>query len=137
MHPLLKTTTASTALAAALYVSPIALWAQEASSEDAVASETTATTATADSSAATEGLEATVTADAGAVANPPAEPDAEMQAVLDTLAELGAQPFSELSVEEARSQPTPADAVMALGARHPDARGPHRHPDPGHHVSGR
>ncbi|MGX9857631.1 alpha/beta hydrolase fold domain-containing protein (plasmid) [Limimaricola variabilis] len=59
-------------------------------------------------------MEASVTADAGAVADPPAAPDEDMQAVLDKLAELGAQPLSELSVEEARSQPTPADAVMAV-----------------------
>ncbi|EAR52331.1 putative lipase [Oceanicola granulosus HTCC2516] len=43
-----------------------------------------------------------------------AEPTQEMQAVLDKLAELGAEPLSTLSVEAARSQPTPADAVAAL-----------------------
>jgi acetyl esterase len=109
MYPLLKKKTASTALAAALSVSSIPLWAQEAALSDAAASE-----ATADAGSAMEGMEATVTADAGAVASPPGTPNAEMQAVLDKLAELGAKPISELSVEEARSQPTPADAVMAV-----------------------
>lgn len=41
-------------------------------------------------------------------------PAEEMQSVLDKLAELGAQPVSTLEVEAARSQPTPADAVMAV-----------------------
>jgi acetyl esterase/lipase len=59
-------------------------------------------------------VDATVTADAGAVANPPEQPDEDMQAVLDQLAALGARPIEELSVEEARSQPTPADAAMAV-----------------------
>ncbi len=50
-------------------------------------------------------------------ANSRAAPD--MQRVLDKMAELGAQPFEKLSVEQARNQPTPADAVKALagGAR--------------------
>jgi acetyl esterase len=38
----------------------------------------------------------------------------DMQAVLEKLQELGAKPVHTLSVEEARSQPTPADAVMAV-----------------------
>ncbi|TNC47244.1 alpha/beta hydrolase [Rubellimicrobium rubrum] len=37
-----------------------------------------------------------------------------MAAVLDKHAELGARPIDELSVEEARTQPSPADAVMAV-----------------------
>jgi acetyl esterase/lipase len=64
--------------------------------------------------AETAAVEGTVTADGGAVANPPETPNADMQAVLDQLAALGARPIEELSVEEARSQPTPADAVMAV-----------------------
>jgi acetyl esterase/lipase len=174
MHSLLKTTTASAALAAALSFSPLALVAQEATTDDAVAPGTaadpavvgeamasdgttadpaatgeaaTADTMMAEEGAATEGaategkqtemaaddaamapdgdtmtaeagdgmaMEATVTADAGAVANPPEMPNTDMQAVLDKLAELGAKPIETLSVEEARSQPTPADAVMAV-----------------------
>lgn len=43
-----------------------------------------------------------------------ATPAPEMQAVLDKLAELGAKPLHTLSVEEARAQPTPADAVAAV-----------------------
>ncbi len=37
-----------------------------------------------------------------------------MQAVLDKLASLGGKPIETLSAEDARKQPTPADAVMAL-----------------------
>ena len=40
--------------------------------------------------------------------------DADMQAVLDELASLGGKPIEKLSPEEARKQPTPADAVMSL-----------------------
>lgn len=48
-----------------------------------------------------------------AAQNPPkAEP--QMQAVLDQLAKLGPKPIETLSPAEARKQPTPADAVMAL-----------------------
>lgn len=43
-----------------------------------------------------------------------AQPTAEMQAVLDKLAELGAKAFHKLSVSEARSQATPADAARAV-----------------------
>ncbi len=43
-----------------------------------------------------------------------ATPAPEMKAVLDKLAELGAKPLYTLSVEEARAQPTPADAVAAV-----------------------
>ena len=41
-------------------------------------------------------------------------PDAQMKAVLDTLASLGAKPIETLTVEQARRQPSPADAVKAL-----------------------
>ena len=40
--------------------------------------------------------------------------DADMQAVLDELATLGGKPIEGLTPEEARKQPTPADAVMSL-----------------------
>ncbi len=40
--------------------------------------------------------------------------DRDMQAVLDQLAALGARPVETLSVEQARAQPSPADAVKAL-----------------------
>ena len=43
-----------------------------------------------------------------------ATPAPEMQAVLDKLAELGAKPLHTLTVEAARAQPTPADAVAAV-----------------------
>ena len=43
-----------------------------------------------------------------------AKPNAQMQAVLDALAELEAKPFHELSVGDARSQATPADAALAV-----------------------
>lgn len=39
---------------------------------------------------------------------------AEMAAVIEKLMELGAKPVHTLTVEEARAQPTPADAVMAV-----------------------
>lgn len=48
------------------------------------------------------------------LAQEPPEPNEQMQAVLDSLAELGAKPLGTISVEEARSQPTPADAVKAV-----------------------
>ncbi len=40
--------------------------------------------------------------------------DADMQAVLDQLGALGPKPIETLTPEEARKQPTPADAVKAL-----------------------
>ena len=40
--------------------------------------------------------------------------DADMQSVLDALAELKGKPIETLEPAEARSQPTPTDAVMAL-----------------------
>ena len=44
----------------------------------------------------------------------PAKPNAQMQAVLDKLGSLGGKPIESLSAEEARKQPSPADAVMAI-----------------------
>ncbi|MCA1581737.1 MAG: lipase, partial [Acidobacteria bacterium] len=52
-----------------------------------------------------------------AFASPPGvsgKPDPQMQAVLDQLQALGGKPIETLSAEEARKQPTPADAVKAL-----------------------
>ncbi|MBB4634767.1 alpha/beta hydrolase [Longimicrobium terrae] len=43
-----------------------------------------------------------------------AQPDAQMQAVLDQLAALGARPVEQLTPQQARTQPSPADAVKAL-----------------------
>ncbi|MDP9292669.1 MAG: alpha/beta hydrolase [Verrucomicrobiota bacterium] len=43
-----------------------------------------------------------------------APPDPQMKAVLDELASLGGKPVATLSPEEARKQPSPADAVAAL-----------------------
>jgi len=40
-----------------------------------------------------------------------ARPDADMQAVLDAQSALGAKPIETLTVEQARAQPSPADAV--------------------------
>ena len=44
----------------------------------------------------------------------PAAPDAQMQAVLDAHAKLGPKPLETLTPEQARRQPSPADAVKAL-----------------------
>ena len=44
----------------------------------------------------------------------PARADPQAQAVLDQLTALGAKPIETLTPEEARRQPTPADAVKAL-----------------------
>ena len=38
-------------------------------------------------------------------------PDPQMKAVLDQLAELGGKPIAKLTAQQARKQPTPADAV--------------------------
>lgn len=43
-----------------------------------------------------------------------AKPDPQMQAVLDQLKKLGGKPIETLTAEQARKQPTPADAVKAL-----------------------
>ena len=45
---------------------------------------------------------------------PMAKPDAQMQAVLDQLAKLGAKPIDTLTPAQARAQPSPADAVKAV-----------------------
>jgi acetyl esterase/lipase len=42
------------------------------------------------------------------------KPNKDMQAILDKLAELGAQPLATLTPGQARKQPSPADAVKAL-----------------------
>lgn len=47
-------------------------------------------------------------------ANPNAKSDRDMKLVTDKLAALGAKPFEQLTVAQARSQPTPADAVKAV-----------------------
>ena len=44
----------------------------------------------------------------------PTPADAQMQAVLDQLGELGAKPLETLTPEQARAQPSPADAVGAV-----------------------
>lgn len=46
--------------------------------------------------------------------DPMPTPTAQMKAVLDELAALGAKPVSTLSVDQARTQPTPADAVRSV-----------------------
>lgn len=51
---------------------------------------------------------------AGTVAQQMAKPDLQMQAVLDQLAALGPKPIETLSPDQARRQPTPADAVKSL-----------------------
>jgi acetyl esterase/lipase len=53
-------------------------------------------------------------APAAAASQPMAQPAAEMKSVLDKLTALGAKPIGTLSVTETRTQPTPADAVMAI-----------------------
>jgi acetyl esterase/lipase len=47
----------------------------------------------------------------------PAQPDAQMQAVLDQLAALHGKPIETLTAAEARQQPTPSDAVKQLLAK--------------------
>jgi acetyl esterase/lipase len=49
-----------------------------------------------------------------AAAATPAKPEAHMQKVLDALASLGGKPIETLTPEEARKQPTPADAVKKV-----------------------
>jgi acetyl esterase/lipase len=51
---------------------------------------------------------------ASPAARPIGKPDAEMQAVLDQLDSLKGKPITELKPEDARDQPTPADAVKKL-----------------------
>ena len=50
----------------------------------------------------------------------------EMQAVLDQLTELGGKPIAQLTPEEARRQPTPADAVKALLTKRGQSTAPER-----------
>lgn len=50
----------------------------------------------------------------GFPASQPPKANKEMQAVLDQLSALGGKPIEQLTPEEARQQPTPADAVKAL-----------------------
>lgn len=49
---------------------------------------------------------------------PAAQPDPQMQAVLDELGRLGGKPIETLTPMEARKQPTPADAVKELLKNH-------------------
>jgi acetyl esterase/lipase len=51
---------------------------------------------------------------AAPAAVPMAQPDAQMQAVLDQLQKLGAKPIEALTPAQARAQPSPADAVKAV-----------------------
>lgn len=44
----------------------------------------------------------------------PSTPDADMKSVLDALAGLGGKPIETLTAQEARRQPTPADAVKVV-----------------------
>ncbi|MBB3996370.1 alpha/beta hydrolase [Aureimonas pseudogalii] len=53
-------------------------------------------------------------APAAAASQPMAQPAPEMKSVLDELTALGAKPIGTLSVKETRTQPSPADAVMAI-----------------------
>jgi acetyl esterase/lipase len=48
---------------------------------------------------------------------PAPQPDPQMKAVLDELASLGGKPLETLSPEEARKQPTPADAATKIAKR--------------------
>ncbi len=57
----------------------------------------------------------TMAMDSAAAGNAaPAQPDAQSQNVLTTLAGLGGKPIETLTPAEARKQPTPTDAVMAI-----------------------
>ncbi|GAC1648945.1 MAG: alpha/beta hydrolase [Gemmatimonadaceae bacterium] len=55
--------------------------------------------------------------DTASAARGPAKADNQMQAVLDQLAALGGKPFETLTAQQARKQPTPADAVKQLLAK--------------------
>ena len=68
----------------------------------------------ADSAAATTDSAAGATAAMGTASGTPASAEPQMQAVLDQHAQLGPTPIETLTPEEARQQPTPKDAVMAL-----------------------
>lgn len=54
------------------------------------------------------------TPDADRDERPLDHPDSDMRKVLDKLASLGGQPIETLTPEQARRQPTPADAVLAI-----------------------
>ena len=71
--------------------------------------------------AQTKPVQETITATDAAATMPAAAqematPAPEMQFVLEKLAELGAKPLHTLTVDQARAQPTPADAVAAVMA---------------------
>ena len=73
--------------------------------------------AVAQTDAATGTVAATTEASTNAeAAQKMATPAPEMQAVLDKLAALGARPLHTLTPDQARAQPTPADAVAAVMA---------------------
>lgn len=57
---------------------------------------------------------ALVSADDAPKATPKGNPDPQMKAVLDALAELGPKPIETLTPQEARKQPSAADAVKAV-----------------------
>lgn len=63
---------------------------------------------------AASGAHAVGSADAMAKTGTQFKADADMQAVLDALAALNGKPIESLTPAEARNQPTPADAVMAV-----------------------
>jgi len=56
---------------------------------------------------------------------PAGKPDAQMQAVLDELAALGGNPLPTLKADDAREQPTPADAVKKVMEKQ-DKKGPEK-----------
>ena len=47
----------------------------------------------------------------------PPTPDSDMKEVLDALAALGGKPIETLTAQEARTQPTPTDAVKRVLAK--------------------
>ena len=47
----------------------------------------------------------------------PARPAPDMQGVLDTMTQLGAQPIEQLTADQARTQPSPADAATQYGIK--------------------
>jgi len=67
-----------------------------------------------DESANTPAMDTAMTPAQAAMPTAMAAPDAQMKAVLDELAALGGKPIETLTPAEARKQPTPTDAVMAL-----------------------
>jgi acetyl esterase/lipase len=77
--------------------------------DDAAPRDSTAVTTTMTTDSARDGAAAPR---GGATA--PAKPEGEMQAVLDKLGSLNPKPLETLTPAEARKQPTPKDAVVAL-----------------------